>query len=114
MRQLTLRVEDMDIAINGQPFALRMSDAALFTRAQAVLDSCATLADAPVTAARVLDAARQVTGLIEEALGEGAVGRISGGRPVSLPLAVEWLAALAGEAAEHCADAALTEDGACG
>ena len=55
-----------------------------------------------------------VTGLIDEALGEGAVLRISGGRPVNLPLAVEWLAALAGEAAEHCADAALTEDGACG
>ena len=120
MRQLTLRVEDAGITINGERLTLRMTDVELFTRAQAVLDTCAALADAPATAARVMDAARAVTGLIDEALGEGAALRISGGRPVSLPLAVEWLAALARDAAEHCADGllledgALPEDGACG
>ena len=112
MRQLTLRVEDAGLTINGERFTLRMTDVELFTRAQAVLDRCAALADEPVTPARVLDAARLVTGLIDEALGEGATMRVSEGRPVSLPLAVEWLAALAQEAAEHCADSLLREDGA--
>ena len=112
MRQLTLRVEDAGITINGERFALRMTDVELFMRAQAVLDTCTALADTSAGAAHVMDAARAVTGLIEEALGEGAVARISGGRPVSLPLAVEWLAALARDAAEHCADGLLAEDGA--
>jgi len=114
MREIALRVEEPTVSINGQAFALRLSDVELFTRAQDVLDACARLGDVPVDAARVLAAARDVTGLLEEALGTGAAARISGGRPVSLPLAIEWLAALAQEAAAHCADEALAQDGACG
>lgn len=107
MRSLTLRVEDPQIVINGNPYSLRMTDWALYARAQEVLALCERLADAPATPAGVLSALGEVTTLLEQALGEGALGAISGGRPVSLPLAIEWLAALAREAAEHCANGAL-------
>ena len=114
MRELTLRVEDPQLSINGQVYALQLTDVELFTRAQAVLDACARLGNAPADTAQLLAAAHGAVAVLDAALGEGAALRISGGRPVSLPLALEWLATLAREAAEHCADEALAQDGACG
>lgn len=110
MRELTLRVEDPRIEINGQSFSLLMSDMELYAQAQALLARCAALGDGPPDPARVLAAAGEAAALLDRALGEGAVRRISGGKPVSLPLALEWLGALAGEAAEHYTELLLAED----
>jgi len=109
MRELTLRVEDPELNINGVCYALRLSDIDLYTQADALLQRCAAL---PQTSdsADVLAAARDVAALLEAALGEGAIARISGGNPVNLPLAIEWLGALAGEAAAHYTALALQED----
>lgn len=110
MRQLTLRVEDPRIEINGQGFALLMSDMELYASAQALLDRCTALGEGAPDPARVLEAAHEAAALLDAALGEGALRRISGGRPVSLPLALEWLGALAREAAEHYTELLLAED----
>ena len=109
MRELTLRVESPEIHINGECYALHLDDLDLYTQADALLKRCAALPQAG-DADAVLDAARAVTALLEAALGEGAIRRISGGKPVSLPLAIEWLGALAGEAAAHYTAVALQED----
>ena len=109
MRELTLRVESPEIIINGECYALHMDDLDLYTQADDLLKRCAAL---PQTGdgGTVLEAARAVTALLEAALGQGAIRQISGGKPVSLPLAIEWLGALAGEAAAHYTALALQED----
>ena len=109
MRELTLRVENPKIKINGRVFALLLSDLELYARAQALFERYARFADTPRTAEEVLAAAAEAMALLEEALGAGAAGVIADGRPVSLALAVEWLGALAQEAAEHYADLAARD-----
>ena len=111
MRELTLRVENAQISINGQAYGLRMSDLELFTAAQALFARLENLTASAPTAEELLSALREAVALLEQALGAGAVQSIAAGSPVSLPLAVEWLGALAEEAAAHCADALLQEDG---
>jgi len=110
MRELTMRVERPQIKINGQLFDLHLTDIELYTRAQAVLEGLEQFHDAPRTPEEVLSALREVTGLLEASLGEGATRAISNGAPVSLPLAIEWLGTLAGEAAAHYVDGVLEED----
>jgi hypothetical protein len=109
MRELTLRVEDPNIRINGHVFTLRLTDLELFTRVQALYERYERIAAEERDAETVLAAAGEAAALLEEALGSGAVGVIAGGRPVSLALAVEWLGALAKEAAEHYAELALRD-----
>jgi len=110
MREITLRVEEPRIRINGEEYPLRLSDMALHSRASALLAACAAFGTNPPEAETVLQTAQEAAALLEEALGEGAIKRISGGRPVSLPLAIEWLGELAREAAEHSVNALLAED----
>ena len=110
MRELTLRVEDPQICINGCTFSLLLDDLELYTRAQAVFETYAQFAQTPKTPAQVLAAGAEVTAMLEQALGVGAVCAISGGKPVSLPLALEWLGEIAREAADHYADLAPDEE----
>ena len=110
MQDITLRVEEPRIRINGEEYPMRLTDVALCVRAGAVLEACAAFGDVPPSPEAVLRTAQDAAAVLEDALGAGAVMRISGGRPVSLPLAVEWLGTLAHAAAEGCADALLAED----
>lgn len=110
MRELMLRVERPQIKINGQVFDLRLTDIELYTRAQALFERLEGFASLPRTTEEMLMTLREVTALLDEALGEGATHAISDGAPVSLPLAIEWLGALAGEAAAHYVDGVLKED----
>lgn len=110
MRELTLRVETPTICINGNPYPLLLSDLELYTRAQALLAQCAGLEGGERAPQAVLAAAQAAAALLDEALGAGATRAISGGAPVSLSLALEWLGALAREAAEHYAALAVAED----
>jgi hypothetical protein len=110
VRELLLRVETPQININGHRFDLRLSDLELFTRAQALFERYERFTDTPHPPREVLEAAREVAALLEEALGEGALMKISDGRPVSLALAMEWLAALAQEAANNCLAEALNDE----
>jgi hypothetical protein len=110
MRELQLRVENPELTINGHVFALGLSDLELFMRAQALFQRYEHFADAPRAPGEVLAAAGDVSALLEAALGQGAIGIISGGKPVSLSLAIKWLGSVAREAAEHYAETALEED----
>ena len=114
MREVTLRVEDPSIRINGQVFTLRLNDLTLYTRVQALLEKCAGLAAGATTTETVLAVAGEANAILNDALGDGAVNAISGGRPVSLPLMLEWLSLLAQEAAGYYAREALREDDAPG
>ena len=110
MRALQLRVENPQIEINGIPFALKLDDLELYTRAQEELTRLTQFGEEPQTPQTMLAALRRVTALLAETLGTGAVRAIAGECPVSLPLAIEWLSLLAQEAAEHAMDIALQED----
>ncbi|MCE5343841.1 MAG: hypothetical protein LLF96_09735 [Eubacteriales bacterium] len=110
MREIMLRVECPKIKINGQVFDLLLSDLDIYTRAQALFARCEHIADAPRATAEILSAAGEATTLLEAALGGGAIAAISGSRPVSLTLALEWLGMLAREAAEHYADATQNDE----
>ena len=114
MREVTLRVEDPSIRINGQVYTLRLNDLTLYTRVRTLLEKCAGLAAGATTAEAALAVAGEANAILTDALGEGAVSAISGGRPVSLSLMLEWLSLLAQEAAGHYAREALREDGAPG
>jgi len=114
MRELTLRVEDPSIRINGQVFTLRLNDLTLYTRVRTLLEKCAGLAADATTAETALAVADEANAILNDALGDGAVNSISEGRPVSLSLMLEWLSLLAQEAAGHYAREALREDGAPG
>lgn len=114
MREVTLRVENPAIRINGQVYALRMNDLVLYTRVQALMEHCAGLAAGAVTTDMALAVFSEANAIFTDALGDGAVSAISGGRPVSLPLMLEWLSLLAQEAAGHYAQEALREDDAPG
>ena len=114
MREVTLRVEDPAIRINGQVYALRINDLTLYTRVQALMEQCAGLAAGAVTADTALAVFGEANAIFTDALGDGAVSAISGGRPVSLPLMLEWLSLLAQEAAGYYAREALREDDAPG
>ena len=110
MRELTLRVESPTIRINGQVYNLQLSDMELYTRAQALFERCERLAAGPRSTEAVLAASRDAVALLDDALGRGAAQAIGGGAPVSLALALDWLGALAREAAEHYAELAVAED----
>ncbi|NLI21753.1 MAG: hypothetical protein GX418_09425 [Clostridiales bacterium] len=110
MRELTLRVDCPRLSINGEPYDLRLTELELYTRAQALFARCARFGETAAQAGELLAAARDAAGLLDETLGEGAAARISGGRPVSLTLALEWLGVLAEEAAVRFASRAAEDD----
>ncbi len=110
MRTLQLRVETPEICINGHMFALQLTDLELYSRAQALLECLTQLDKQPRTAEELLAATGDVAALLEAALGAGAMGIIGDGKPVNLPLAIEWLGALAQEAAQHYTDIALDDE----
>ena len=104
MRELTLPVERPVLRINGEPFELRMNDLELYLRVDGFLRKLAAVPPESRTATQVMEELAEALALLEEMLGENAAARISGGHPVRLPLALEWLAHIAREAAEHYAE----------
>ena len=110
MRELTLRVECPQITVNGHTFDLRMNDVELYTNIHALFTRLSVAGAEAAAPEDALLAIREAVALLEAALGEGAAARIGGGKPVSLPLVLEWLGALAAEAAEHFVAQTLAED----
>ena len=95
-RSLTLEMpEDLRLEINGHVFDVRKSDADILNRCAKFQDECADLKKDDIVAVR--DAVNAVIEYIDEILGDGAVLKISGGRPVGIACAVTWLAAICGE-----------------
>ncbi|MDD3212307.1 MAG: hypothetical protein PHY64_01465 [Eubacteriales bacterium] len=113
MRELHLRAEHPKIRLNGRVFSLLLSDLDLYLRARALFAEYERIAREPKVEEALLAAAQQTTALLETALGPDAVPYLSGGHPVGLPLAMEWLGELAREAAEHYTELALSDEGDC-
>ena len=110
MRELALRVESPRITVNGSTFDLQLSDVELYTKIHHLFTRLTVAEHETSSPEHVLAATREAVALVEAALGEGATARIAGGKPVCLPLALEWLGAMAAEAAEHFVAQTLTED----
>lgn len=110
MRELTLRVESPRITVNGIAFDMLLSDVELYMQIHNLFTRLSVAGGETASPESVLAATREAVALVEAALGEGAVRRIAGEKPVSLPLALEWLGAMAAETAEHYVAQTLAED----
>lgn len=101
-RALSLEVDNVELVINGIPFTLLKSDADIFDDSLRLADEFKKVDTKDPVA--VLEALRKMTGYIEEVLGEGAVKKISGGRPVGYARLLEWIRLITGAAATSYAD----------
>ena len=89
MLRLTLPHDDPRIEIDGMVFDLRKSDAEILDDALRLEQKYAGLSE-DTPPGDVLAGVREVTGLIDEILGEGAVRKLSQGKPVSISLSLMW------------------------
>ena len=96
MRKIELAIPEIEkIDINGDIFEIRRSDAD-------ILDKCADLHKKYERLKKedvdsVKTAVNKTVSLIDDILGDGAVKKISKGRPVSMVTACKWLMAICGE-----------------
>jgi len=96
MRKLNLNLpETQEIDINGDIFEIQKSDVDILNKSADMQLRYADLKKDDLQA--VKSAINEMIALIDEILGEGAVLKISGGKPVNAALAVEWLSAICAE-----------------
>ena len=96
MRNLNLEVpENLQIEINNHVFNVNKSDIDILNKCAEFQGKYADLQKSDI--AGIIDAANSFISYIDEILGEGAVLKISGGKPVGVSCAVEWLIAICGE-----------------
>ncbi len=86
------------IEVNGHVFTLRMSDADIFDQALKISARYAKLS-AKTPPAQVLKAVRECAAAVDEMLGEGAMAKISAGRPVRMADALNVMTLIAEAAA---------------
>jgi hypothetical protein len=97
MRKLNLNLPEVQkIEINGDVFEIRKSDVDILNKGADLQLKYMNLKQGDLQA--IKNAVNETVALIDEILGEGATVKISGGKPVNAALAVEWLAAICGEA----------------
>lgn len=77
------------IEIEGMTFELRMSDGDVYAAGRRVLEDCARLR--VIDEFAVKDMIWRICGLIDDALGDGAMAKIAGGRAVTLMFALSVL-----------------------
>ena len=96
MRSLNLEVpENLRININGHDFTVWRSDIDILNKCAEFQGKYAGLKKNDISG--IKDAVNAFIAYIDEILGEGAVMKISGGKPVSISCAVAWLVAVCGE-----------------
>ena len=96
MRKLTLNLpETQKIDINGDIFEIRKSDMDILNKSADLQSKYPELKKDDVKSIQA--AVNETVMFIDEILGEGAVFKISKGKPVNIALAVEWLTALCAE-----------------
>lgn len=110
MREINLPVETPQIKINSKVYDVQLSDLEILERAQNAFVKYGGWGNSIHEADESIAAMKELVGLIDEILGEGATKRISGGRPVRMDLAVKWLAAIAAEAADHYAEMVVSDE----
>lgn len=96
MRKLTLNTAAVALEINGEVYELLLSDAEIMALAAELGEKTKNVNASD--AAQVLAASREVAGAIDRMLGEGAVARISGGKPVGIRELIRWFRLINDEA----------------
>ncbi len=91
------------LEVNGQAFELQMSDADIFDRALKIGAKYARINE-KTPPAQVLKAVRECAGVVDEMLGEGAMRKISGGKPVRMADALRVMTLIAEAAARGYAE----------
>lgn len=89
MRRITVETDAPKIEINGIVFEYRMSDGEVYWAGRDVLAKCAAL-DVNNEGA-ILDALGMICSVIDSILGESAMQKIMGGKPVSMSAALKVL-----------------------
>lgn len=102
MRKIKVDVERPRIEINGIAFEMRMSDGEIYHAGRAVAAACLRLNVADETA--VLKTIQNVCSVVDDALGAGAMKRIFGNTPVSLPAALKVLNAIVKDCSDRYAE----------
>lgn len=85
--QKIVNVEMPKIEIGGMEFELRMSDGDVYAAGRDVVAECAHLQTGDPWAVRIV--IERICGVIDEALGSGAMAKIAQGKPVSLAFALK-------------------------
>ena len=89
-KKLVLKMpEFQEIEINGDIFLIYKSDVDVLNKIMEIQVKYSDLKNDDFKSIQA--AINEITGYIDEVLGDGAVFKISKGRPVSVALAVEWL-----------------------
>jgi hypothetical protein len=97
------------IEINEQRFEVLMTDLEIMERTQAMYDNYTEISANPVGLGEVITAVKAVTSFVDEILGEGAVSRITGNKPLGAADALRLMALVARNAAEAYSEAARDE-----
>ena len=96
MRSLILEIPgDLQIEINGHVFNVNQSDIDILNKCAEFQGKYGDLKKGDILG--IKDAINSFIAYIDEILGEDAVLKISGGKPVSISCAVAWLIAICGE-----------------
>jgi len=98
MKSLTIEFDQPQIEINGIVFDLLKSDAEIFEDAMRIVDQYRKIDTENKSS--VLDAIHTMVGYVDTILGEGAMKKISGGKPVSIAKAQECMIRIARAAAD--------------
>ena len=89
---MEMHSETPRIEISGKAFEIRQSDGEIYHSGREVLAKCLKLDVSNPDA--VLKVLKEICGVIDDALGAGAMKQIVGDAPVSLPLALKVLNAI--------------------
>ena len=107
MREINLPIETAKIKINGMVFELHMSDLDIYNRAQEIHQKFQKYNERPTDSfppEEVLADCNELAGFLDSMLGEGAVARISKGKPVRMAMLFRWIDVIAEDAASHYAE----------
>lgn len=89
MRKIIVDTEAAKIEINGIVFEYRMSDGEIYWIGRDVPAKCAALDVS--NEGVIIDALNMICGAIDQILGNGAMAKIMGGKPVSMSAALKVL-----------------------
>lgn len=92
MKKLTEQTCAPKISVGGMEFEMKISDGEAYAAGRAALAECLKLAGKEEGAVR--EALERLCGFVDGALGEGAMRKIAGDGPVSLPMALKILNAI--------------------
>lgn len=93
MKKLTLTVPELEqIEINGETFDVLMSDIDIINKSADYHKKYKNIGTTDIEKTRT--AVNEAVGIIDNILGDGAVKRISQGRPVGMITITNWLTAI--------------------